>query len=40
MPANKGICRNVNLYSYTEARSKDLVVGSKFLGCVTVFTYS
>lgn len=40
MPANKDICRNVDFYSYTEARSKDLVVRSGFLGCVTVFTYS
>ena len=40
MHVNKDICSKADLYVYIGERNKDLVVGSRFLDCVTVFTYS
>ena len=37
--ACKNNCRKADLYIYIGEKSKDLVMGSKFLDCVTVFTY-
>lgn len=36
MPVNKKNCRKADLYAYIGERSKDLIVGSGILDCVTV----
>ena len=40
MHVNKDICSKADLYVYKGERNKDLVGGSRFLDCVTFFTYS
>ena len=40
IPVNKDSCRKANFYVYIEKKNRDLVMGSRFLVCVTVFTHS
>ena len=40
MPVNHDNCRKTDIYVYVGERSKVLVVGSRFLDCLTVFTHS
>ena len=40
MPANKVNYKKANFYIYIEERNKALIVESKFLDYVTVFTHS